>query len=80
MSLRSFSLQKRTLNKSKQSVFPLIRITAASRRQKKNPMMCGFLMMSTVVMLGRFAVMVGSLGLMFCCLPTVLGCFFSTSL
>jgi hypothetical protein len=25
-------------------------------------------------------VMVGSLGLMFCCLPTVLGCFFSTSL
>jgi hypothetical protein len=43
-------------------------------------MMCGFLMMSTVVMLGRLAVMVGSLGLMFCCLPTVLGCFFSTSL
>jgi hypothetical protein len=43
-------------------------------------MMCGFLMMSTVVMLGRFAVMVGSLGLMFCCLRTVLGCFFSTSL
>jgi hypothetical protein len=43
-------------------------------------MMCGFLMMSTIVMLGCFAVMVGSLGLMFCCLPTVLGRFFSTSL
>jgi len=41
-------------------------------------MMCGFLMVSAIVMLGRFAVMAGSVGMMFCGLPMVLGCFFST--
>ena len=39
-------------------------------------MMRGFLVVSTIVMLGRFAVMVGSVGMMFCGLPMVLGCFF----
>jgi len=39
-------------------------------------MMCGFLVVSTIVMLGRFAVMVGSVGMMFCGLPMVVGCFF----
>ena len=39
-------------------------------------MMCGFLVVSAIVMLGRFAVMVGSVGMMFCGLPMVLGCFF----
>ena len=39
-------------------------------------MMCGFLVVSTIVMLGRFAVMAGSVGMMFCGLPMVLGCFF----
>ena len=39
-------------------------------------MMCGLLVMSAIVMLGRFAVMAGSVGMMFCGLPMVLGCFF----
>jgi hypothetical protein len=39
-------------------------------------MMCGFLVVSTIVMLGRFAVMVGSVGMMFSGLPMVLCCFF----
>ena len=39
-------------------------------------MMCGFLVVSAIMMLGRFAVMVGSVGMMFCGLPMVLGCFF----
>ena len=41
-------------------------------------MVCALLMVSGVVVLGRFAVMVGRIGMMFCGLPMVLGCFFST--
>jgi hypothetical protein len=39
-------------------------------------MMCGFLVMSAIVVLGRFAMMVRSVSMMFCGLPMVLGCFF----
>jgi hypothetical protein len=39
-------------------------------------MMCGFLVVSAIMMLGRFAVMVGSVCMMFGGLPMVLGCFF----
>ena len=39
-------------------------------------MMCGFLVVSAIVMLGRFAMMVGGVGMMFCGLPMVFGCFF----
>jgi hypothetical protein len=39
-------------------------------------MMCGFLVMSAIVVLGRLAVMVGSMCMMFCGFPMVLGCFF----
>jgi hypothetical protein len=39
-------------------------------------MMCGFLVVSAIMMLGRFSVMVGSVSMMFCGLPMVLGCFF----
>ena len=39
-------------------------------------MMCGFLVMSAIVVLGRFAMMMGSVRMMFCGLPMVLGCFF----
>jgi hypothetical protein len=39
-------------------------------------MMCGFLVVSAVVMLGRFAMMVGSVGMMFCGMSMMFGCFF----
>jgi hypothetical protein len=39
-------------------------------------MMCGFLVVSAIVVLGRFAMMMGSVSMMFRGLPMVLGCFF----
>jgi hypothetical protein len=39
-------------------------------------MMCGFLVVSALVVLGCFAMMMGSVSMMFCGLPMVLGCFF----
>jgi len=39
-------------------------------------MMCGFLVVSAIMMFGCFAVMVGSVGMMFRGLPMMLGCFF----
>jgi hypothetical protein len=53
-------------------VFSRVKRMASSRVG----MMCGFLVVSAIVMLGRFAVMVGSMGMMFCGVPMVLGCFF----
>jgi hypothetical protein len=53
-------------------VFSRVKRMASSRVG----MMCGFLVVSAIVMLGRFAVMMGSVGMMFCGLPMVLGSFF----
>ena len=53
-------------------VFSRVKRMAASRVG----MMCGFLVVSAIVMLGRFAVMVGGVAMMFCGRPMVLGCFF----
>ena len=39
-------------------------------------MMCRFLVVPTVVMLGRFAVMVGGVSMMFCGMLMMFSCFF----
>ena len=55
-----------------------LRVSSRMKRMASSRvgMMCGFLVVSVIMMLGRFAVMVGSVGMMFCGLPMVLGCFF----
>jgi hypothetical protein len=53
-------------------VFSRVKRMASSRVG----MMCSFLVVSAVVMLGRFAVMVGSVSMMFRGMPVMFSCFF----